>query len=147
MMSSLKIGHWVALVCMAALVASCGSTRETAWDTTSDSVQLDAAAQAQVAELMATAAAAWANRGDPVQAKAAIDAWSKAAEIDPKNAEALNELTHALYFYSDCHLRFDEENPQLYKDTHEEGTKAAERALAAMSPAFADKMAAGERIE
>ena len=147
MMSSLKIGHWVALVCMAALVASCGSTRETAWDTTSDSVQLDEAAQAQVAELMATAAAAWANRGDPVQAKAAIDAWSKAAEIDPKNAEALNELTHALYFYSDCHLRFDEENPQLYKDTHEEGTKAAERALAAMSPAFADKMAAGERIE
>ncbi len=147
MMSSLKIGHWVALVCMAALVASCGSTRETAWDTTSDSVQLDEAAQAQVAELMAVAADAWANRGDPVQAKAAVDAWSKAAEVDPKNAEALNELTHALYFYGDCHLRFDEENPQLYKDTHEEGIKAAERALAAMSPAFADKMAAGERIE
>ena len=82
MMRSLNIGHWVALVCMAALVASCGSTRETAWDTTSESVQLDEAAQAQVAELMASAAAAWANRGDPAQAKAAVDAWSKAAEID-----------------------------------------------------------------
>ena len=44
-------------------------------------------------------------------------------------------------------VRIDEENPKLYKDTHEEGTKAAERALAAMSPAFADKMASGERIE
>ena len=147
MMRSLKIGHWVALVCMAALVASCGSTRETAWDTTSESVQLDEAAQGQVAGLMASASAAWADRGDPAQAKAAIDAWRKAAEIDPKNAEALNELTHAIYFYADCHLRFDEENPKLYKDTHEEGIKAAERALAAMSPAFADKMASGERIE
>ena len=146
-MSSLKFGHWVALVCMAALVASCGSTRETAWDSTSESVQLDAAAQAQVAELMATAEAAWANRGDQAQAKAAIDAWAKAGEIDPKNVEALSELTHAIYFYSDCHLRFDEENPDAYKNSHEEGTRAAERALSAMSPAFAEKMASGARIE
>jgi hypothetical protein len=132
---------------MAALVASCGSTRETAWDTTSESVQLDDAARAQVADLMAQAAAAWANRDDPAQAKAAIDAWSKAAEVDPKNVEALNELTHAIYFYSDCHLRFDEDNPDAYKKSHEDGTRAAERALSALSPAFAEKMAAGELIE
>ncbi|MBW2375181.1 MAG: hypothetical protein JRF55_04190, partial [Deltaproteobacteria bacterium] len=101
-MRSLKIGHWVALICMAALVASCGSTRETAWDTTSDSVQLDDAAQAKVAELMTAADVAWANRGDATQAKAAIDAWSGAADIDPKNVKALTELTHAIYFYADC---------------------------------------------
>jgi len=147
MMRSLKIGHWVALVCMAALVASCGSTRETAWDTTSDSVQLDDAAKAKVAELMAAADAAWANRGDAAQAKAAVDAWSAAADIDPKNVKALSELTHAIYFYSDCHLRFDEDNPDLYKNTHEQGTRAGERALSAMSPAFAEAMASGERIE
>ncbi len=147
MMRSLKIGHWVALVCMAALVASCGSTRESAWDTTSESTQLDDAAQAQVAELMAAADAAWANRGDAAQAKVAVDAWAKASEIDPKNVRALNELTHAIYFYADCHLRFDEDNPELYKSTHEEGTRAAERALSAMSPAFAEKMASGELIE
>jgi len=147
MMRSLNIGHWVALVCMAALVASCGSTRETAWDTTSESVQLDDAARAQVAALMAQAEAAWAKRDDQAQAKAAIDAWTKAAEIDPKNVEALTELTHAIYFYSDCHLRFDEDNPEAYKNSHEEGTRAAERALSAMSPAFAEKMAAGELIE
>jgi tetratricopeptide (TPR) repeat protein len=96
---------------------------------------------------MASGEAAWANRGDQAQAKAAIDAWTMAAEIDPKNVEALTELTHAIYFYSDCHLRFDEENPDAYKDMHEVGTRAAERALSAMSPAFAEKMASGERIE
>jgi len=147
MMRSLKIGHWVALVCMAALVASCGSTRETAWDTTSESTQLDEATQAEVARLLAAADAAWANRGDQAQAKAAVDAWSKATDLDPQNAAALTELSHAIYFYADCYLRQDEENPDLYKGTHEEGTRAAERALSAMSPAFAEKMAAGELIE
>ena len=147
MMRSLKIGHWVALVSMVAMVAGCGSTRESAWDTESGNVQLDDAARAQVAELIAQGQAAWAQRGDIAQAKAAVDAYTKAAEIDPKNVEALNELAHAIYFYGDCHLRFDEENPDAYKNMHEEGTKAAERALSAMSPAFAEKMASGERIE
>jgi hypothetical protein len=147
MIRSLNIGHWVALVSLAAVVASCGSTRESAWDTSAGSVQLDDAARAQVAQLMAAADAAWANRGDPAQAKAAVDAWTQAAEIDPTNVAALNELTHAIYFYADCHLRFDEDNPDAYKDMHETGTRAAERALSAMSPPFAEKMAAGERIE
>ena len=147
MMRSLKIGHWVALVCMAALVASCGSTRETAWDTTSESTQLDAAAQKKVVQLLETASAAWANRGDEAQAKAAVDAWSAATDLDPQNATALTDLSHAIYYYADCFLRPDEDNPQLYKDTHEEGTRVAERALSAMSPAFAEKMASGERIE
>lgn len=147
MMRSLKIGHWVALVCMAALVASCGSTRESAWDTTGGSVQLDEAAQAQVADLLAQANAAWANRGDMTQAKAAVDALKAATDIDPSNAVALADLSHVTYFYADCHLRFDEDNPDLYKSTHEEGVRAAERSLSAMSPAFAEKMSAGELIE
>jgi hypothetical protein len=96
---------------------------------------------------MAAADAAWANRGNAAQAKAAVDAWAKASEIDPKNVKALNELTHAIYFYADCHLRFDEDNPDAYKSAHQEGTRAAERALSAMSPAFAERMASGELIE
>ncbi len=147
MMRSLKIGHWVALVCMAALVASCGSTRETAWDANSGSTQVDDSSRAEAARLIAAAEAAWLNRGDATQAKAAIDAWSAAADLDPKNATALTNLSHAIYYYSDCFLRPDEDNQELYKNTHEEGTRAAERALSAMSPAFADKMASGERIE
>jgi hypothetical protein len=132
---------------MAALVASCGSTRETAWDTTSDSTQLDDAAQKKVVQLLETASAAWANRGDEAQAKAAVDAWTAATDLDPKNAQALTDLSHAIYYYADCFLRPDEDNQDLYKDTHESGTRAAERALSAMSPAFAEKMASGERIE
>ena len=147
MMRSLNIGHWVALVGMAALVASCGSTRESAWDTTGGAAQVDDAARAQVAELLAKADAAWANRGDMAQAKAAVDALKAATDIDPSNAQALADLSHAIYFYADCHLRFDESNPDLYKDTHAEGTNAAERSLSALSPSFAEKMAAGELIE
>ena len=79
MMRSLKIGHWVALVSMVAMVAGCGSTRESAWDTESGNVQLDDAARAQVAELIAQGHAAWAQRGDIAQAKAAVDAYTKAA--------------------------------------------------------------------
>ncbi|MGB5695381.1 MAG: TRAP transporter TatT component family protein [Polyangiales bacterium] len=147
MMRSLNIGHWVALVCVTMLAASCSSTRETAWDTTAGAVPLDDATKARVGELLASARQAWDKRGDASQAKAAVEAYKAATDLDPSNAEALSELSHALYFYADCHLRFDESNPDLYKNTHEEGTKAAERSLSAMSPAFAEKMAAGELIE
>lgn len=146
MMRSLKFGHLVALVGMAALVASCGSTRETAWETTGSATLTDAQ-RAQVAELMSQAEQAYANRGDEAQSKAAVDAYKAATAIDPGNVEALTELTHAIYFYADCHLRFDESNPDLWKSTHEEGIRAGERALSALSPAFAEKMAAGTRIE
>jgi hypothetical protein len=147
MMRSLKFGHWVALLCMTALVASCGETRETAWETTKGAGALDEASKAKVAELLHQANVAWDGRADINQAKAAVDALEAATEIDPSNGEALSNLSHAIYFYADCHLRFDEDNPDLYKDTHEEGVKAAERALSALSPAFAKKMAAGSLIE
>lgn len=147
MMRSLKFGHWVALLCMAAVVASCGSTRETAWETTEGAGALDEASKAKVADLLNQANAAWDGRADINQAKAAVDALKAATAIDPGNADALSNLSHAIYFYADCHLRFDEDNPDLYKNTHEEGTKAAEKALAALSPDFAAKMAAGSRIE
>lgn len=146
MMRSLKFGHWVALLCMAVVVAGCGETRESAWDTTQAGA-LDEASKAQVAEFLNQANIAWDGRSDMGQAKAAVDALEAATNIDPGNAEALANLSHAIYFYADCHLRFDEDNPDLYKDTHEEGTRAAERALAAMSPAFAEKMNAGTLIE
>ena len=147
MMRSLKFGHWVALLCMAAVVAGCGETRESAWETTPQAGAVDEAAQAQVAELLQQANVAWDGRSDINQAKAAVDALKAATDIDPGNGEALANLSHAIYFYADCHLRFDEENPELYNSTHEEGTKAAEKALGALSPAFAEKMAAGSRIE
>lgn len=103
--------------------------------------------QTEVERLLATAEGAWANRGNQAQAQEAIDAWRMVAGIDPENVEALSALTHALHFYADCYLRFDENDPQLYRDTHEEGIRVAERALRAMSPAFDQKLANGERFE
>jgi hypothetical protein len=147
MMRSLKFGHRVALMSMVALLAACSTTRETAWETTEGAGAIDEASRARVADLLNQANAAWDQRADMAQAKAAVDALKAATDIDPTNGEALSNLSHAIYFYADCHLRFDESNPDLYKDTHEQGTKAAERALAALSPDFAAKMAAGSRIE
>lgn len=146
-MRSLKLGHRTALITVVALLAACSTTRESAWETTQAAGAMDEATQAQVAELLQQANVAWDGRADEAQAKAAVEALEAATDLDPTNADALANLSHAIYFYADCHLRFDESQPQLYKDTHEEGTKAAERALAALSPEFAEKMAAGELIE
>lgn len=147
MTSSLKFGHWIALACMVAAVASCSTTREGAWETSPEGVALDESAKAQEAQLLAEAKAAWLQRGDEAQALAAVEKWKQAVAINPKNAEAWADLSHALYFYADCYLRFDESQPDVYKATHDEGTRAAERALVAMSPAFADKMNSGALIE
>ncbi len=147
MMRSLKFGHWVALLCMTAVAVGCGSTRESAWDTSQGAGALDEASKAKVADLLQKAGAAWDGRNDINQAKAAVDYLTQATEIDPGNADALTNLSHAIYFLSDCHYRFDEDNPELYKSTHEKGTRAGERALGAMSPGFAEKMAAGSRVE
>ena len=147
MMSSLKFGHWIALASMVAVVAGCGSTREGAWETSSETVVLDESGQAQEAQLLTAAQAAWLQRGDEAQALAAVDTWKQVVALNPGNAQAWTDLSHALYFYSDCYLRFDEAQPDVYKNTHEEGTKAAERALIALSPSFADKMSHGGRIE
>ena len=147
MMRSRKTGHWVALVCMVGLVAACSTTRESAWETSGDSAALDEAAMAEKTRHVEQANAAWPNRADPAQAKATVDALRAASEVDPSDGHLLADLSHAIYFYADCHLRFDEDDPELYKDTHEQGTKAAEQALSALSPAFAERMAKGELIE
>jgi hypothetical protein len=143
----LKFGHWIALASMVAVVAGCGSTREGAWETSSETVVLDESAKAQEAQLLAAAKEAWLQRGEEAQALAAVNTWQQAVALNPGNAQAWTDLSHALYFYADCYLRFDEAQPDVYKNTHEEGTKAAEHALIAMSPSFADKMSKGGRIE
>lgn len=147
MTSSQKFGHWTALACIVALAAGCGSTREGAWETSSESVVLDESAKAQEAAALAAAQAAWDQRGTEAQALAAVQGWEQAVAVNPNNAQAWTDLSHAQFFYADCYLRFDESNPDAYKSMHEAGIKSAERALAAMSPAFAQKMAAGDRIE
>lgn len=134
------------LMCCAALLVACSTTRDTAWETAGPSEVVDESVQGRAADLLKQANMAWDLRSDPEQARAAIDSLKTATEIDPTNAEALVDLSHALYFYADCHLREDESNLELYKNTHEEGVTYAEKALAVMSPDFAGAMAKGAPI-
>ena len=108
---------------------------------------MDAVAKERAAELLEEANLAWDLRSDPEQAKAAIDALKAATDIDPTNAEAYADLSHALYFYADCHLRWDESSAELYKTAHEEGVTYAEKALSTISPDFAETMARGTPME
>ena len=146
MNGSVKLGHWVALGCMVTLLASCGSTRTGSWES-GENVSLDEAQKAEEDKLMAAAAQAWANRGEESQALAAVEAYKAAVAINPNNAEAWAELSHALYFYADCYLRFDESREEEYISTLDEGTKAGERSLVAQSPGFAAQMQRGALIE
>ena len=96
---------------------------------------------------MNAAGAAWAQRVDAEQTLTAIASWNAAAELNPKNSTALSNVSRAYYYYADCFLRNDDDKAEEYKNTHDLGVKAAERALVAQSPAFAQKMREGARIE
>ena len=74
MNGSVKLGHWVALGCMVALLASCGSSRTGAWESGQD-VSLDDTQKAEETKLLTAAGEAWANRGQEAQARAAVEAY------------------------------------------------------------------------
>ena len=118
MMRSFKIGHWVALVCMAGLVTGCGSTRETAWDTSGGDVALDAATQAKVNDLLNQANAAGDQRADIRQAKAAVDALAEATTLDPSNAELKRNYARFVEFYQGFRPR-EEAEPEAAEESVE----------------------------
>lgn len=129
------------------MLMGCGSSREGAWETTSANGEVTAEMQAKLTELLEAAEAAWAQRDDEAQVAAAIENWKTIVSVMPKDAPTWTKLARAHYYHADCFLRWDEANEDAYKAQHEEGTKAAERALTALSPGFAAKMRSGTRIE
>ena len=72
----------------------------------------------------------WANRTDPNEIRAAIAAWEKVANADPKNFDVLVKLTRANYFLADGYLRNDEKE---YLRTMDLGVKWGEKAMIASS--------------
>ncbi|HEY8429857.1 MAG TPA: TRAP transporter TatT component family protein, partial [Sandaracinaceae bacterium] len=88
---------------------------------------------------------AWARRDDAEQIRAAIAAWEQATEIDGNDAETWTKISRAYYFLADGHLRFDNEGAMA--DAYQSSVRAAERALRVVSPEFAQRMAAGERVD
>ncbi|HJL17873.1 MAG TPA: TRAP transporter TatT component family protein [Sandaracinaceae bacterium LLY-WYZ-13_1] len=142
---TIAFASWVGL----AFFPGCGGSYESAWDepteeTGSEQTQTEEG-QSQRAELIARGDAAWEQRDDPDRIRAAIEAWEQATELDGSDAETWVKISRAYYFLADGHLRFSDE--EAMGDTYQSGIRAAERALRALSPEFAEAMAAGQRVE
>lgn len=141
----------IALALLLGLAAApgCGSTYQSAWEEPAPTTQSEQAAtpegQSRRAELIAQGDAAWERRDDPEQIRAAITAWEQAAELDGNDHETWVKISHAYYFLADGHLRFSDESAMA--DTYQSSIRAAERAIRALSPEFAQRMAAGERVD
>lgn len=135
---------------VAAFAVGCGASREAVWETTPDDTAAEPQTEEQVSrrqQLIEEGTAAWQNRGDLAQLRSAIEKWEQAAEMDPSDHEHWVRLARAYYFLADAHLSFDEANHEEMMETYEKGIQAAERALMALSPDFAQRMRAGSRIE
>ena len=148
---ALALGVVVALAGMTSIGCG-GGSRTAAWEeTTAESTQPVTGEQAtQKDQLVAQGDAAWANRGDEAQLRAAIEAWQQALEIDPSDWQLWARLSRAQYFLADGHLAFADtaDAPaQEATDMYQQSVTSAERSLQALSPAFAERMRAGERVE
>lgn len=144
MTRSIRLGRFIGLTLAVGVALGCGSRRDGAWETTTPPDLVD---ETERTELLKAAEDAWAQRDDEGQIMAAIEKWQAAAELKPKDALTLTRLSRGLYYHADCFLRFDETQRDAYKARHDEGIVAAERALSAMSPAFATQMRDSGRIE
>lgn len=136
-------------LCVAALVlstAGCGSKLDTAWETTpEETAPQTEESKSERATLVEAGDAAWEKRDDAAMVKKAIEKWEAANELS-RDYETGTKIARGHYFLADCHLRFDEDDKGM--ESHfDEGRKAAERALSALSPEFAERMQAGARLD
>ena len=142
------IRRTIALGALLALgTAGCGGSYDSAWEETGEQTQQPAqteqAGDARAA-LIAQGDEAWLGRSDPDQIRAAITAWEQATEMDGSDHETWVKISRAYYFLTDGHLRFSDESAML--ETYQHGIRAAERALGALSPEFAQAMSSGEPV-
>ena len=135
------------LVAMA--VGGCGESRQGAWDTTptASNGAVEQSSTSHHDELVAAGEAAWAQRDELAQVDTAIQQFQAAVEAEPGDHESWVKLSRALYFKSDCHLRFQDGADEQFLASFEQGTQAAEHALVALSADFGERMRAGTRIE
>lgn len=139
----------LALGAVGAVSVGCGGGgRSAAWEaTTADTQPVTEESRSQHDQLVATGDAAWEQREDIEQLRAAIAAWSQALEADATDWVLWHRLARAQYFLADGHMAFD---PALETETtamYQSAVTSAERSLQALSPAFADRMNAGERVD
>ena len=130
---------------VALTLAGCGAGRKAQWE--GPKPTSGSAAGESPDALVQKGDEAWANRGDKAQLEAAIDAWEKAAAMKPEDWTIHNRLARGYFFLADAHLRTQGEDSEAYLSTFEKGTAAGERALAALSPEFKEKVVAKTPVE
>ena len=136
---------WLLMTTVSVLSAGCGTGRQAQWDAPVLAGKVTAPAAGDASG--AAAEAAWAERGDKTALLRAIAAWEAQVAANPGDGATLARLARAYYFLADGHLRvLGPKNPE-YLGAFEKGTAAGERALAALSPAFKDKVTHDEKVE
>ncbi|MCA9612837.1 MAG: hypothetical protein H6722_17870 [Sandaracinus sp.] len=135
-----------ATVLVMVAMLGCGGGRESNWETTPDQPTVQTTEEERTS-LSQQAAEAWAGRDDEASIRRAVELYGQLNSAEPNNAEHAVWLSRSNYFLADCHLSFDEAKKEEMMSTYDAGTRAAERALVALSSDFADRMRAGTRIE
>ncbi len=90
------------------------------------------------AALLAEGDAAWIRRGEPAELRAALAAWRRAAPARPGQPEIELRLARGEGFRA-----LAAELPAEALAAHDASSRAAERALAALTPRFAEALAEG----
>ena len=132
---------------VAALAVGCGgSSIRSGFEETTPEPTTTQTPEAR-ATLAQTAEAEWLQRGDIEHLRAAIAAWEQIVAANPSDHETWTRLSRGYYFLADGHLSFDEANRESMMENYEKGKVAADRALAALSPDFAERIRNNTRIE
>ncbi|MDQ3033366.1 MAG: TRAP transporter TatT component family protein [Myxococcota bacterium] len=144
-----RVALLIAAFVVLPVAAGCGGGgRTAAWeDTTADTAPVTAESQSQKEQLVEQGNAAWEQRDDEAQLRAAIAAWQQALELDASDWELWHRLARAQYFLADGHMAFD---PALEAETtqmYQNAVTSAEQSLLHLSPEFAQRMNAGERVD
>lgn len=103
------------------------------------------AASDELATLEAAAKALWADRLQQDKAEAAVKAMAELAKKAP-TADNFVSLSRAHYFLADSHYSLDKRTDDMLRH-YEQGLEAGEQALVLSSPAFAQKMKDGAKVE
>jgi tetratricopeptide (TPR) repeat protein len=128
-------------------LAACGPARKAAWEQpVSASAPTAHASSENVPSLQEQASAAWAQREDRAHLEQAIVLWEQITQIEPQDAASLTSLARAYYLLADGHMRLNNQE-DLMLGTFEKGVLAGERALMALSPAFAEAVKTGTKVE
>lgn len=99
---------------------------------------------AEIEKILLEADEAWIKRVDRAEAEKAMALYTKAADMDSNNYNALTMATRSIYFLADYHMGDDEK--ELKMETYDKGVTYGEKALAT-DPKFKEMVLSGSKVE